>query len=141
MSLARLRNIDELWTFARFIVVGLFNTAFGYAVFALLIQIGVPRPGALLFATVLGVLFNFHTTGIAVFRQHDYRLLTRFFAVYAFVYLVNLGLLEGFCRLLQFGPLVAQALSIPFNVVLSFALMRRFVFKPTLDGDNGGQNN
>ena len=124
------RWLLSLWrrAFVRFLVVGVLNTAFGYTVFAALILLGVHRTVALTVATVLGVLFNFQTVGRVVFRSRDLRLLLRFAAVYAVVYLVNVALLELWCRAVGLGPLAGQALSLPAAVLLAFSLMRGLVF-------------
>ena len=127
MPIDRLR---ALWgsTFLRFLVVGALNTAFGYSVYAALILLGLERFAAVLIGTVLGVLFNFKTTGRIVFRSHDNRLLLRFVLVYVVQYAFNVGLLELLCRGAGFGSLVGQAISLPLVVVLTYELNRRFVF-------------
>jgi len=109
-------------------VVGGVNTAFGYTVFAVFILLGLHYVLAALLGTICGILFNFKTTGIIVFRNKDNRLIFRFFGVYLFTYLLNIGLL----RLFDFygvGSLVAGAIIILPMAFLSFLLSRRFVFK------------
>ena len=118
---------DELRTFARFIAVGVLNSAFGYLAFALMLH-WLPRPLALLCSHLLGVAFNFHSMAIAVFHDFRYRLLARFVASYALVYAANLGLLESLCRLGKLSDLLGQAVSLPFSALLSFTLLRLFVF-------------
>jgi putative flippase GtrA len=118
---------DELRTFARFIAVGVLNSAFGYLAFALMLR-WLPRPLALLCSHLLGVAFNFHSTAIAVFDDYRYRLLARFVASYALVYAANLGMLEGLCRVGKLSDLLGQAVSLPFSALLSFTLLRVFVF-------------
>jgi putative flippase GtrA len=124
-------RVRGLWasTFLRFLAVGVLNTAFGYGVYALLIVLGLQRELALLLATVLGVLFNFKTTAVLVFRSRNPRLLLRFVLVYAAMYALNAGLLELWCQGMQLGPLLAQALSLPVVVVLTFVAMKSFVFR------------
>ncbi len=68
--------------FARFVVVGGLNTGFGYACYALLLWLGVPLEASLLGATVLGLFFNFLTTGRLVFADARASLLPRFIAAY-----------------------------------------------------------
>jgi putative flippase GtrA len=123
--------ITALWqySFLRFLVVGGVNTLFGYGVFALGLFLGIPRALALLIATILGVIFNFHTIGWAVFNNLDFRLLFRFVGVYAIVYGTNLALLEVWCRVIGVAPLLGQALSLPPVVLLAFWMMRALVFE------------
>ena len=66
-------SIRTLWNrfwkvrFFRFLLIGAVNTIFGYGVYALLIFLRCDYKIAALAGTVLGVLFNFLTTGRIVF--------------------------------------------------------------------------
>ena len=65
-----LRSVAEtLWRrpFARFLVVGVVNTLFGYGVFCLALWATQQPTLAVVISTVLGVLFNFRSTGVVVF--------------------------------------------------------------------------
>jgi putative flippase GtrA len=109
-----------------FLVSGL-NTVFGYGLFALLIFIGVIYPLALLIGTIAGILFNFKTTGTLVFKNHNNRLIFKFFGVYGITYLCNLGglaLLNSFEINLYWGGAI---LLIPVGI-LAFILNKVFVF-------------
>src|SRR5262245_52916846 len=126
--LLRSSHSHELRTFARFLAVGVLNSAFGYLAFAVLL-FWLPRPVALLCSHLLGVAFNFHSTAIGVFNQYRYRLVGRFGIGYAVVYLVKLGLLEALCRAAELPDLASQAVAVPFSAVFSFVLLRVFVFQ------------
>lgn len=114
--------------FIRFLLVGGLNTAFGYGVYALLILLGVPYPLAVFLSTAAGVLFNFKTYGTLVFGSRDNRLLGRFIAVYALIYVLNLIPLAWAKRngvsLIVAGAVVALPMA-----AISFVLNRRFVFR------------
>ena len=117
--------------FLRFGVVGLLNTAFGYAVFAALVLVGVWTSAALVAATTAGVAFNFQTSRRLVFRSdgHGQGRRLRFVAIYGAVLALNWAVLR---MLLGFGipELQAQALlAIPLAAV-SFLGQRAFVFGP-----------
>jgi putative flippase GtrA len=114
--------------FSRFIAVGILNTAFGYAVFALLVVLGMNASVALFCAMTLGVLFNFLTTGRLVFNNRDALLLGRFVLSYGVCYLVNISLLQ-IARGIGVGPIPAQGLCLILIVPLSFVLQSMFVFK------------
>ena len=107
--------------------MGGLNTAFGYGVYAGLILVGVPYPVAVFVSTAAGVLFNFKTYGTLVFQSHDNRLLGRFIAVYALIYVLNLLPLAWARRngvsLIAAGAVVALPMA-----AISFVLNRRFVF-------------
>ena len=114
--------------FARFILVGMVNTLFGYAVFAALVLLGLVQELALLIATIVGVAFNFVTTGRFVFDSRDNRRLPRYVAVYAVIYVLNVIALR---LLVDAGipTLYAQPILLPAVVVLTFVAMRLFVFQ------------
>ena len=71
--------------FFLFLVVGGINTILGYAVFALLIYLGLHYALAVIIGTIVGILFNFKTTGGIVFKSKDNRLIFKFFAVYGII--------------------------------------------------------
>jgi putative flippase GtrA len=114
----------------RFLLVGGLNTAVGYAIFAVLVWVGLPFPLAIGLATVLGVAFNFQSTGRLVFGGAPMSQLGRFVGVYVVVYLLNIG---AVALLLDAGLNVymANALVILPLALIAFALQRRFVFART----------
>jgi putative flippase GtrA len=118
----------ELRRFARFLVVGVINTLFGYGVFAALVLARLDSAAALALATVAGVIFNYFTTGKLVFANQGGAMLPRFILAYCLSYGANLAMLKGLERL-GVDTLVAQALCLPPTVILSFALLRWFVFR------------
>jgi|WetSurMetagenome_2_1015567.scaffolds.fasta_scaffold64017_3 putative flippase GtrA len=133
-----LRWIRRCWSapFFRFLVVGGLNTAFGYGVFALFIVLGVHYAIAALLSTVLGILFNFKTTGTLVFRSHDNALIAKFFAVYGVNYVLGVLILKAF-KALGVNVLVTAAITTLPMAALAFLLMRRFVFGARGHGDQG----
>lgn len=128
LELARMR----LWRlrFARFLVVGAVNTLFGYGVFFVLLRAGLAPTAALAFATIIGVLFNFVTTGRVVFETAEASRLWRFLGVYGLVFLLNAALLDAAIRL-GVAAAIAQALLLLPCVALSYVLNRAFVFSAT----------
>lgn len=115
-----------LWM--RFLAVGLLNTFFGYGCFALFLFVGLHYALALLLATVVGVIFNFKSTGALVFNSHDNRLILRFAGAYALVYMVNVALLR-LLKVLGVEPYLGGAILILPMAVLAFQLNRKLVFK------------
>lgn len=116
--------------FLRFLAVGVLNTAFGYGVFAGLVLAGTPPMPALVCAYLLGVPFNYATTGRWVFGgiPRTFRSFARFVAAYVVIYAFNAVLyraVEAWVGL----PLLAQALCLPMVAVFSFLLFRLHVFK------------
>lgn len=113
--------------FLRFLAVGALNSLFGYGCFALLIYSGVHYAIALFMATIVGVIFNFKTTGNLVFNSKNNRLVFYFAAVYTIVYVINVASL----RVLSFMGVDmyygGAALIFPM-AVLAYILNKRFVF-------------
>jgi putative flippase GtrA len=118
--------------FVRFILVGIVNTIFGYSLYVLLIFLGFRYNLAILIATILGVLFNFKTTGILVFNSRRNYLILRYCGAYAIIYFLNV---VSVWLLLKAGsnPYLAQALVTPAIAVSSYAIQRNLVFR----ADNG----
>lgn len=113
--------------FIRFILVGILNTLFGYGVFALLVFLGVHYSLAAFAGTVLGILFNFKTTGKLVFGVSDNKLLFRFFGVYGATYCLNvLGL--KLLSALGIDYYTGGALLLLPMAAAAFALNRFYVF-------------
>jgi putative flippase GtrA len=109
----------------RFGVVGLINTAFGYAVFVALTKLGSGSGLALVGATIAGIAFNFQTMRRLVFRADGG--IARFVLVYGGTLLINWIALH---MLLAYGltAMGAQAvLTLPLAGI-SFMAQRFFVF-------------
>jgi len=111
----------------KFFLVGALNTAVGYGLFLIALWIGLHYSAAIAVATVLGMLFNFKSTGILVFQSRDPARLWRFIAVYGVLYLINLG---GVGTLLHVGLpawLAGLLLVLPL-ALLAYFLNSRYVF-------------
>lgn len=147
--------IHLLWKiknkFLRFLLVGGLNTAFGYFLFLFLIWMGLHYSLALLLSQIIGVLFNYKTTGYLVFQNKSNKLLIKFFLVYAFVYLINvielyflkqsplyeIILSNNYLSFIhnmpidtsKLGDAIGQAIVILPNAILTFFLNKIFVFK------------
>ena len=125
---AGLHRSEESKRFARFLAVGVLNTAVGYALFAATIYLGFgPFWGAVV-STAIGVLFNFRSIGWIVFRRSELTLLPRFLSVYVAQCAVNIA---GLHVLTGWGlsPLLAQLMLVPFLATGTYLAMRSFVFR------------
>jgi putative flippase GtrA len=108
-------------------MVGLINTIFGYSIYGLAILFGLHYSFALLIATILGVLFNFKTIKVMVFKSQKKNIFLRFVLVYAIVYLINL---LGIRILLQSGSnsYISAMFVLPLSTAISYLLNKNFVF-------------
>jgi putative flippase GtrA len=121
---------DELKRITRFLAVGMLNTAFGYLVFTVSVLGGISAQMSLLIATLLGVAFNFFSTGRLVFAHHGgVSAAGRFLAVYAITYALNAWLLAWLLARFGLSSLVAQLCCIGPVVALNYVLMRAYVFR------------
>ena len=111
----------------KFLMVGALNTLFGYVMFLSALWLTGRPIISLAISSILGVLFNFCTTAKLVFGSSDLRLLARFIGVYAFVFIVNAGLLETLQRI-GLAPAFAALILTPFMAALSYVLLRDHVF-------------
>lgn len=119
-------NLD--WQFIKFLFVGGLNTLFGYSVFAFCTFVGFHYTLSTLIATILGILFNFKTTGYIVFKNANNNLLFKFLIVYGFVYLLTISALKLFCLAGSDNMYINYALLLLPNAIISFVLMKKFVF-------------
>lgn len=113
-----------------FFLVGGVNTLFGYSLYALLIFLHLHYALASLLGTIGGVLFNFKTTGIIVFNNHDNRLIFKFLAVYVITYLVNIVGLKIF-SIYDANMYLAGAILVLPVALLGYVLQKKFVFGGT----------
>lgn len=114
--------------FFTFILVGMINTIFGYSIFTLFIYLHFHYSIAMLVATCLGILFNFQTTGVIVFKNQNKKLILQFIAVYATMYFLSLTLLNiirwmGISNLYISGAIVTC-----ITPLISFTLNKFYVF-------------
>ena len=111
-------------SFMLFALVGIVNTAFGYAVFSVLSLSGLPAQAALAISFVIGVLWNFMTHARIVFDTKGFRKLPFYLLAYVMVYVFNAFSLEA---LLNTGlhPILAQGLLVLPAAVLAFILVSR----------------
>ncbi len=113
--------------FFRFLIVGGLNTLFSYFLYAAFIWLKFGFFLASTVSTIIGIMFNFKTTGTLVFKNKDNRLIVKFFGVYGVTYCINVS---GLWLLTHLGVneyLAGLVMVLPV-AMLSFVLMRTFVF-------------
>jgi putative flippase GtrA len=123
MSSTRKAEVRRLFAF---FVVGGINMLVGYALFAAFILVGLGTTLALLCATVIGVLFNYRTTGKLVFRS-DRAVFRLFIIVYIAQFATNWLALKALAAA-GVGPLPAQLIVLLPLAVATYAAMRSWVF-------------
>lgn len=117
----------------RFVVAGGVNAIFGFTTYSATILFGLPVWVALVVANVAGVAFNFMTMGRYVFQNLVLARFPRFLSSYVLLYFVNLAAIDQLSAWIP-GKIVGQAiLTIPM-ALLSYVILRRFVFAATAGG-------
>ena len=114
--------------FVRFLLVGGVNTLVGYGFFAFFLFSGFHYTVSVLFATIIGVLFNFFTIGGIGFINSKNSLVFRFLSVYAIVYLLNIIGLR-ISELFNFNLYLSGAALVFPLALVSYTLNKKFVFK------------
>jgi len=111
----------------KFVTIGVINTLSGYGIFAVLYFLTASGRVALVVATVVGILFNFFSTGRIVFGNRRLGAMPAFVAGYAFLFVANVVLFEVLTTL-GLHPLLAQCVCLPCIVVLGYLINAHFVF-------------
>jgi putative flippase GtrA len=125
-----------------YLVVGVWNTVFGYVVWALMQYVlgdQLPYPVVLLLAWPVAVLNAYLCYRYIVFRSRGpmLRELPRFSLVYLVTLVVNLALLPVALRVLPFNIYVVQALFLGAVVVCSYLGHKYYSFRDGQHGDSG----
>jgi putative flippase GtrA len=117
----------------RFVVTGGINTAFSYGIYAACIFMGAGYALASGVSIVCGILFSYKTTSAVVFGPGYRGSLVRYLGSYVIVYLFSVLILK---TMDEFGinAYLAGVLAAPPCAVLSFALLKLFVFRAGNDG-------
>lgn len=117
----------------RFLLVGGLNTAFGYALFAACLALGMHYGVAVLVTLIIAIGFNFLTYGRLVFRNADPLLLPRFAAGALFQYVLNVSLVAWFKRM-EVSPYLSQAILVVPLAGLSYFINNQWVFREYRSG-------
>jgi len=112
----------------RFFLVSGINTAFGYGLFAFFLFLSLNYSIALLFSTIIGIIFNFKTIGRVVFKNKNNLLIIKFFGVYLITFLCNLGCLSIF-KFFDVNLYISGAILVIPIGLFAYALNSKFVFR------------
>jgi putative flippase GtrA len=126
----RLVNLRSFREILRFGIGGLINFSLSYGAYLLLLSFLIPQIAYTL-AYVLGLIFSFAINARFVFRASFARdQLLRFPMVYAVQYFLGVGLITLLHNSFGVSAAVAGLASVVFGAVLSYLLLRQFVFRP-----------
>ena len=117
-----LQSRPDLWRFVKFLFVGVLNTAFGFAAYAVLLWAGLPPQPALALSYVMGVIWNYCTHARIVFHAQGYRRLPLYALAYSVLYGLNALALAAMLKA-GLAPLWAQAVLVLPMAMLAFLLV------------------
>ena len=120
------KKIDE--KFFKFLFVGFINTLFSYCLYAFFVLIGLKANIALFFQYILGVLWNFKTTGCIVFKNNNNLLIFKFIGSYIVTFTINSFLLYILVQIIKLNDYLAQAVLVLPIAVISFLIFKFWVF-------------
>ena len=120
-------NIFKSKKILKFFFVGILNTIFGYSVYAFLIWAKFHYFLAVAGSTILGIFFNFKSTGSIVFNSKDNTKIIPFISVYLLLYVLNISCLFILTHL-GVDEYISGAILIPPLAILAFYLNSKFVF-------------
>lgn len=127
-----LHLVKKHFQFIKFLMVGGYNTIFGYACFALLFFL-FPQIHYLwitFFSNLIGTLNAFIAYKYIVFKTKGGHLreYIKFNFVYFWAFLLNMVLMLFLVEICGFHPLLAQAFTIATTAVISYNAHKRFSF-------------
>lgn len=127
--ISRLRQNESLWRFIKFLIVGVFNTAFGVIVYEILVVFGMAPQGALALAYFIGIIWNYFTHGKLVFENQGFGKFPAYLGSYFVIYLINsaglyLMLNAGVSKYLA-QPILAVIMAVPTFFLISYVLTGR----------------
>lgn len=121
--------------FIKFVLVGILNTLFGYGIWALLLYIGLHYAIATVLSTILGVLFNFKTTGYLVFKNKNNRLLWKFIQIYILTTVLSILGLKC-AKMAAINLYYAGLFLTGIMAIISFLMQKYYVFRGNKNEEN-----
>lgn len=127
--------IQRYKKFIRFLLVAATYNLVGYVFFAVLVYFGVNYLVSSFLAFIFGVLLSFFMNKTLVFamEKHDSKMIIKYMIFYAILLVINLSILHAFVQLLSLTPYVAQILVTAISAMVSYNMMRLFIFGEKYD--------
>ena len=121
------QNSFNFIKFAKFILVGIMNTAISYTVYVILLQFGISFAIAAAIGQIAGIINSYFMNKYFTFKSNKKSIgeVFRFILVYTFQYI--LGVL--FIYLMPLSYELAGLIILPINPIISFLGHKYFTFK------------
>lgn len=111
----------------RYALVGVFNTAFGYLVYAAMIYCGLQYALASLISLLASLLVGYFATGRLVFGNSSLARMPHYFAAYGATYLLNVSAITLFVRA-GLNDYLAGLAAVPPTAIASYLILHYLVF-------------
>ena len=124
--------IDELRTKSlKFILAGTANSIFTYALYVVLVYVGLHYNLALSIDYIVGTITGYLMNRYWTFVSHNgtANSFVKYCMTYVAVFFLNLVLLNLFVGLNLMGPILGQLLAMGIVTILSFVLQNYWVFR------------
>ena len=127
-----LRNKEEQRKLLKFLIVGGSNTLVMFALYALLIYVGLDYRLAITADYVLGICLGYALNRYWTFKSQGKPKLgfLKYCVSYVGAFVLNFVLLVGFVELFGLGEYVGQVAAIALATIAMYPLQRIWVFKP-----------
>jgi len=112
----------------KFIYIGVLNTIVYYILYSFFLFIGLNYEFSVIFATMIGVIFNFKTFSKYVFGNDDNKLFFKFITVYIVLFLVNILFINIFNLFFDNYYISGLIAIFPYSIV-SYYLNDKYVFE------------
>ncbi|MCD8024322.1 MAG: GtrA family protein [Candidatus Gastranaerophilales bacterium] len=107
------------------------NTVFSYIVYAFFVTITGHATFSLGISYIIGILFNFQTTGRIVFKNKNNKLILKFFLSYLITFFINRYALDTLVNTIGVDKYLSQAILVFPIAMISFLILKYFVFSKT----------
>lgn len=114
--------------FAKFILVGGLNTLFGFSVFTTILWLSGNHILAVIGGNLLGIAFNYFSTGKLVFANKGLKALPLFATGYGLALIINLIVVDSLVRG-GVDAMIAGAVAIPVVIITSYAFNSLVTFR------------
>jgi putative flippase GtrA len=114
--------------FTKYLLFGLLNTSIGYIIYAIAIFFGLSFQLANLTSLIFGILLSYSTQSKFVFKKNGQTVFVKYLFCWSVIYVVVIYI-NGFFLGITKNAYISGALVLPFSVLLSYFIQRRFVFK------------
>ena len=116
--------------FLKYNIVGIFNTLIGFSLVFGFIYLGLGNMLSNFLGYFIGVFISFFLNRKFTFKKYNItsKVIFWFFSILLFAYLINASVFFVFINFYNMSPYLAQIFSGAIYTLLSFSLMKKYLF-------------